>query len=548
MSSMSETSSANPAAEMENTDKPVDNMDTSATTSSATPQVVKTGQVVCCGASSWGLVGRKDPPKQWDGVPERNLWAVHRVKALSDVPIKHIFSGPVAAHSVAIALDGTAYVWGRNETGQLGLGDTRNRYNPTPLPLPSGTRVKKAACGRGHTLLVTEGGQLYSFGANGRGQLGLGHQKEMVLKPSLIKLDNVVDASCGAEFSMAVDGAGHVFAFGLPEYGQLGNGTEGKFLAKANKMEFNCEASPLLVQELSNRGVVITSVACGANHTIALSATKEVYSWGFGGYGRLGLKHANDTKVPTLIDSFKHVRIPVKYITTGATSSFAVLENGSLYMWGITKKSGEAILYPKMVQDVSGWVVRSISCGNTSTAVASETSSITWGPSPTFGELGYGDNQPKSSTTARKVDALEGLLTLEVASGYAHTLFLVDNSSEAARAKLDALPELAPAEVKTTGRAKDDQEDGEEETTTTPKGKRKNDGPASKSAKKAKTTPARGKKNESEEEDDDDDDEVDEEEKAPAKKGRKGAVAPKGKSKGKGKAPAAKSGGRGKKK
>lgn len=63
-------------------------------------------------------------------------------------------------------------------------------------------------------------------------------------------------------------------------------------------------------------------------------------------------------------------------------------------MWGQTKRSGEANMYPKPVQDLSGWDVRSIGCSYTSILVAADESVIAWGPSPTFGELVCMENTP----------------------------------------------------------------------------------------------------------------------------------------------------------
>ena len=56
-------------------------------------------------------------------------------------------------------------------------------------------------------------------------------------------------------------------------------------------------------------------------------------------------------------------------------------------MWGATKKTGEANMYPKPVQDLQGWNTKEITCGNTSIGVLADDSVIVWGPSPCYGEL-----------------------------------------------------------------------------------------------------------------------------------------------------------------
>lgn len=52
------------------------------------------------------------------------------------------------------------------------------------------------------------------------------------------------------------------------------------------------------------------------------------------------------------------------------------------------QSTGEATMYPKPVQDLAGWNIRSIGCANKSIVLAADESTISYGPSPTFGELG----------------------------------------------------------------------------------------------------------------------------------------------------------------
>lgn len=56
-------------------------------------------------------------------------------------------------------------------------------------------------------------------------------------------------------------------------------------------------------------------------------------------------------------------------------------------MFGQTKKTGEANMYPKPLQDLYGWNIRSIACGISATVVVADNSVISFGPSPAFGEL-----------------------------------------------------------------------------------------------------------------------------------------------------------------
>lgn len=73
-----------------------------------------------------------------------------------------VVTGPTSCHSVLLTLDGDAYVFGRNEKGQLGLGDVETRYSPVKITSCGDSRkalgkskIVRAAVGRNHTILVS---------------------------------------------------------------------------------------------------------------------------------------------------------------------------------------------------------------------------------------------------------------------------------------------------------------------------------------------------------------------------------------------------------
>ncbi|XP_053063902.1 protein RCC2 isoform X3 [Acinonyx jubatus] len=345
---------------------------------------------------------------------------------------------------------------GRNEKGQLGHGDTKRVEAPKLIEGLSHEVIVSAACGRNHTLALTETGSVFAFGENKMGQLGLGNQTDAVPSPAQIMYNGqpITKMACGAEFSMIMDCKGNLYSFGCPEYGQLGHNSDGKFIARAQRIEYDCELVPRRVaifiektkdgQILPVPNVVVRDVACGANHTLVLDSQKRVFSWGFGGYGRLGHAEQKDEMVPRLVKLFDFPGRGAAQIYAGYTCSFAVSEVGGLFFWGATNTSRESTMYPKAVQDLCGWRIRSLACGKSSIIVAADESTISWGPSPTFGELGYGDHKPKSSTAAQEVKTLDGIFTEQVAMGYAHSLVIARDESEAEKEKIKKLPEYNP--------------------------------------------------------------------------------------------------------
>lgn len=173
---------------------------------------------------------------------------------------------------------------------------------------------------------------------------------------------------------------------------------------------------------------------------MAIDSKKRAYSWGFGGFGRLGHAEPKDEMVPRLIKFFDIPGRGARSTYCGSTFSLVVNELGMLYLFGQNKKSGEANMYPKPVQDLSGWNITDIACANTSIVVSADDTLISWGASPTYGELGIGEF-PKSSTTPKEVPKMDNMKIPQVGMGYSHTVLLVNTDDESTKAKYDKLPE-----------------------------------------------------------------------------------------------------------
>ncbi|XP_001639937.2 protein RCC2 homolog isoform X2 [Nematostella vectensis] len=416
------------------------------------------GTLLICGGTNWDLIGRKELPKSAKNYGGPNLWEPHLISTLSGIRVRHAASGPSACHSIIVCEDGRVMSFGRNDKGQLGHGTTERCDVPKVIDRLKMHTIVQASCGRGHTLILTDAGLVFGFGDNKLGQIGQGHQKPTSL-PCPLQIMHPTDKKvtkvcCGAEFSMLLDENGDIFSFGSPEYGQLGHNTDGQYIVSSNKMGFQCEVLPrrLVVFVERNKdgfvnhieGVKIKDVVCGNNHTMALDEQGRVFTWGFGGYGRLGHQQPKDEHVPRLLTFFNTKGNP-SVIFAGSTYSMAVCM-GQLYFWGQTKQSGEAAMYPKPVQDLSGWQVRSVGCSKSSIVIAADDSVVSWGPSPTYGELGYGLKKggQKSSTNPKIVEPLEDIYVHSVTCGMGHTLFIAKDVTPEDKTMLGKKPVYTP--------------------------------------------------------------------------------------------------------
>lgn len=142
--------------------------------------------------------------------------------------------------------------------------------------------IIQAACGRNHTLFLTDTGCVYACGDNKSGQCGVGNTQPIISKATRLNYSGppIIKVGCGADFSMILDIKGNLYSFGLPEYGQLGHNTDGKYFLTSTKMSFHFETSPkqiVLYVEKTKEGHVtpmedirIVDFACGNNHSVSL--------------------------------------------------------------------------------------------------------------------------------------------------------------------------------------------------------------------------------------------------------------------------------------
>uniref|UniRef100_A0A1D1XK72 Protein RCC2 n=1 Tax=Anthurium amnicola TaxID=1678845 RepID=A0A1D1XK72_9ARAE len=403
------------------------------------------GELLYCGGTSWDNLGRRSVPASG------NLLSPTRLRSLMGVDIRFVASGCASCHCVALDVEGRCYTWGRNEKGQLGHGDTLQRNLPTIVSELSKYRVFRAGAGRNHTVVVTEDGKSFAFGGNKHGQLGTGSTRnELERAPVPCMTSQVTNAVCGADFTVwlsSVEGSS-ILTAGLPQYGQLGHGTENQYNAKDSsiKLVYEAQSRPRAIAAFSGKTVV--KVACGTNHTVAVDSSGFVYTWGFGGYGRLGHREQKDEWVPRLVEVFQKQNIlpPTAIVSAGSVNSACTGGGGQLYMWGKLKNTGDDWMYPKPVIDLSGWNIRCMNSGNMHHVIGADESCISWGVAH-CGELGYGPLGQKSSANPKKVDILEGMRITSVACGTGLSLIVVDRANIGDRLEqLEVYDGVAPAE------------------------------------------------------------------------------------------------------
>ncbi|KDO27563.1 hypothetical protein SPRG_06830 [Saprolegnia parasitica CBS 223.65] len=293
-----------------------------------------------------------------------------------DFPSEHSILELSAGYewSAALMQDNSVYTWGCNTGGQLGHGDTASMAKPTLVQSFVGIRVVRISCGGTHGGFLSDIGALYMVGDGRYGRLGNG-SFEMALTPVQItctydalkergqalgawptfldergvKRDEpttFADVSCGDRHTLALVRSVSivkqaVVAFGDGSNGRLGVGTD-------KDHTLPC----LIAAYKTQQGIVfppIQKIHAGPSHSLAITHTGELYTWGNGGHGRLGHGCEESDWSPKRVEYFTltgrldaHVVLPNeatpdvvgRAIAAGRLHSAVVDTRDQVYMWG----------------------------------------------------------------------------------------------------------------------------------------------------------------------------------------------------------------------
>ncbi|RLN36612.1 hypothetical protein BBJ28_00003973 [Nothophytophthora sp. Chile5] len=336
-------------------------------------------------------------------------------------------------HTLALMESGELYAWGNGSNGRLGTGDTSDRSNPTKVALPASTakvglrdgvetperstvadeslRFRHIFCGASHSLGLSWDGRAFCWGKNNQGQCGHGHTNDQWTIQEIESFRNnddeeaeyVVHAAGGWEHTLFCTASGRVYSCGcgykdsrragIPPV--LGHG------------DCDRRLEPTLVEALEDSREEFVKVACGWDHSLAVSASGRVYTWGSGTNGKLGHGDEENCDIPTLVRSMEGEQ--VKEAKAGCEHTVLLTHDHELWTCG----QGDS------------------------------------------GRLGHGDNQTRKYPTKVELFAQSGLKPVAIAVGDKYNLVLVDDGDGQCetdeQSERQAIPRVSYHEATLTG-------------------------------------------------------------------------------------------------
>lgn len=246
--------------------------------------------------------------------------------------------------SLATGSDGRLWAWGTTANGCLGNGATSGdqlfavNVTTSGTGNPKLTGVVQAAAGATFALAVDGVGQIWSWGSNANGQLGIGSitQQARALRVKVSGSSIFTGASAvaaGISHSVALCSGGtnngSVWCWGLQTSGRLGNGQ-----TAAGNIMYPVRVRTSGSQYLSN----VVEVAAGPDFCLALDASAQVWAWGNNSSGNLGDGTTTASAYAKLVPLSLPTGVTVTGIRAGGAAGYgygvAALSDGSLRAWG----------------------------------------------------------------------------------------------------------------------------------------------------------------------------------------------------------------------
>ncbi|XP_043536408.1 RCC1 domain-containing protein 1-like isoform X1 [Chiloscyllium plagiosum] len=209
-------------------------------------------------------------------------------------------------HAVLLNCDLTVYSWGSGRHGQLGHGGVEDEAEPRIVEALHGLAMAEVAAGGWHSVSSSASGDLYVWGWNESGQLGLPAK------------------SCSEEKQRKTSWQKGLSGEVTPSLSDANN----RVIKSANKKAdgddsnvfISIQAFPALL-DLPEESEV-SKVSCGSRHSAVITREGNLFTWGWGNYGQLGHGQTNSSDLPRLVEYFVQNHLSVLDVVCGTWNTF----------------------------------------------------------------------------------------------------------------------------------------------------------------------------------------------------------------------------------
>ena len=367
------------------------------------------GSVWATGANAGGACGV--------GKTDATINTLTEVKLADGTPLTNIVKISAGyQHALALTADGKVYSWGLNTSGQLGINTNVNSIYAVEMLNTEGTEAVKdiidIAAGGYHSAVLAKDGKVYSTGYNAHGELGNATNANSLILTKTEEVYNIVSLSGGMYYTTMLRGDGTVWTVGYNYYGHLGINTTQTGSAAASQGVTIARQAMNNTRDGALKNVI--QISAGGYHTVALTRNKEVFTWGYGVDGQLGLNSTTNYAFPQKLldptdlttsdgDGAKEVIGNIAKIGTTERGIFIITNDKKVYATGentnyqLSQNNNTDVkvikqLYSKdKTNHIEDVINVSSSCGNTNnTAIITSNGTVWVSGLGSSGQIGNG--------------------------------------------------------------------------------------------------------------------------------------------------------------
>jgi len=281
---------------------------------------------------------------------------------------------------LVVTEDGDLYGFGENNVGQLGLGNVVVQQRPVLINTEAvldGHKVLMAAAGHTHAACVTRDGSLYMWGCGTRGELGHGPEVLFSNIPLRLTMHNfghspALMVACGTEFSMLLTAVGSVWICGDARYpfvhAELG----------LNPLQWRDHFT--MIDPVHFDHTSIGMISSGNSHCMALAKENgTLWTWGLNTHGQCGHGHTDPILLPTVVQAVLAECDSFNFVEAGQDVSMAVTTAGALWVCGcnssnelgcgVKRRSQTTMMRVQKPLNLRASGVRMVNCGMWHTVV-----------------------------------------------------------------------------------------------------------------------------------------------------------------------------------